>query len=120
MAFKDFNLSDLQEQFQIRNKVTDLFNDVNIQLVQPSNLLLQQLQEAQELPVKSEKARSELIITPILLELRRNNNKFFTIYSGDILTVDKTSGLTGECDFILAKETGSFSINVPILNHCGS
>ena len=115
MAYKDFTLSDLRNKFKIENRVTDLFNKAELELIEPSDLLMQQLNEAQELPIKSEKARSELIITPILLELRRINNKFFTIYSGDSLIVDKEKGLTGECDFILAKETGSFSINIPIL-----
>lgn len=115
MAYKDFTLLDLREKFKIENRIIDLFDDSNLKNIAPSELLLQQLQEAQELPIKSEKARSELIITPILLELRRINNKFFTIYSGDSFIVDRDIGLTGECDFIIAKETGSFSINFPIL-----
>lgn len=115
MAYKDFSLSDLREKFQVENKVVNLFDDAKVSLIQPSELLLQQLEEAQTLPIKSEKARSELIITPILLELRRINKQFFTIYSGDSLIVDREKGLTGECDFIIAKETGSFTINMPIL-----
>ncbi len=116
MAYKDFTLSDLKQKFQISNKLVDLFDDEQIILIEPSSALSLQLSEAEDLPIKSEKARSELIITPILLELRRLNNKFFTIYSGESLIVDKNVGLTGECDFILAKDTGSFSINLPILS----
>jgi len=115
MAYREFTLSDLQERFGIENRLVDLFDDTNIISVSPSELLVQQLEEAQELPIKSEKARSELIITPILLELRRISNKFFTIYSGDILVADKEKGLTGECDFIIARATGSFTVNMPIL-----
>ena len=115
MAYKEFTLLDLQQKFKIQNKVTHLFKSDEIKPISPSEILVRQLEEAAELPIKSEKARSELIITPILLELRRRNNKFFTIYSGDYLVADKTKNLTGECDFILAKETGSFSINVPII-----
>ncbi|MEM1214231.1 MAG: hypothetical protein AAGJ82_01000 [Bacteroidota bacterium] len=115
MAYRDFSLEDLRAKFQIQNRLVDLFDDSALEEVAPSEQLLTQLAEAQELPIKSEKARSELIIAPILLELRRINQKFFTIYSGDTLVADKAKGLTGECDFILAKETGSFSINVPLL-----
>jgi len=115
MAYTDFTLSDLRTKFDIENKLVDLFENENGSSLEPSEVLIQQLKEANELPIKSEKARSELIITPILLELRRRNDKFFTIYSGDSLIVDKEKGLTGECDFILAKETGSFSINMPII-----
>ena len=69
MAYKDFTLFDLQEKFKIENRVVDLFDDAKLKSIKPSSLLVQQLEEAQELPIKSEKARSELIITPILLEL---------------------------------------------------
>ena len=96
-------------------KVIDLFKGKEILSIQPSNTLKLQLEEAKEMPIKSKKARSELIITPILMELRRVNNKFFTIYSGDSLIADKEKGLTGECDFILTKDTSSFSINLPII-----
>ncbi len=116
MAYTDFTLSILQKKFKINNKFFPLFEKKDIQPIEVSAILQQQLNEAKELPIKSEKARSELIVMPILMELRRINNKFFTIYSGDTLIVDKAQGLTGECDFILAKETGSFSINVPIIS----
>jgi hypothetical protein len=52
---------------------------------------------------------------PILIELRRNNNKYFTIYSGENLSGDDSSGLRGECDFILAKDINSYSMNYPII-----
>lgn len=66
------------------------------------------------MPVKSEKAKSETIVFPILVELRNPNNKFFTIHSGDTLNADENQGLEGECDFILAKDSGTFNINLPI------
>jgi len=52
---------------------------------------------------------------PILIDLMKRNGQFFTIYSGDRLVADKVNGLSGECDFILAKQTGSFDINTPII-----
>jgi len=103
MAYKDFTLSDLQEQFQVENKVVKLFDEADIVPIQPSEVLRLQLEQAQKLRLKSEKARSEFIVTPILLELRRINKSFFTIHSGDSLVADAEKGLMGECDFILAK-----------------
>lgn len=115
MTYLDLTLTDLQTKFGITNKVKSLFDAQTIIPFHPSTFLLEQLKEAASLPIRSEKARSELILTPILLELRKRNDYFFTIYSGDQLNVDKASGLVGECDFILSKETHSFSINTPIL-----
>ena len=116
MAYRDFTLEDLELQFGINNRTSLLFAKGDIQAVPPSAALVSDLAEARELPVRSEKAKSELVVMPILLELRKLTNKFFTIYSGDTLSADKERGLVGECDFLLAKDTGSFSINVPLIS----
>ncbi len=112
MAYSDFTLKDLKKHFGINNKVENLFSD--IQPISLSETLKEDLHLAEILPVRSEKAKSELIIMPILLELMKKNQQFFTIYSGDTLTADKSKGLSGECDFILAKNTGTFDLNTPI------
>ena len=113
MAFSDFSLEDLELKFGIKNYTAKLFN--NIESLEPSQNLKEDLQLATELPVRSEKAKSEAIVFPILVEVRNRNDKFFTIYSGDILNADESRGLKGECDFILAKDVHSFSINYPII-----
>lgn len=113
MAYTDFTLEDLSLIFGVQNKVSTLFTSITP--VKASTNLLQFLEETKELPIKSEKAKSELVVMPVLLDLRQRNNKFFTIYSGETLAADKEKGLTGECDFILAKDTSSFSINIPII-----
>src|SRR5262249_59639756 len=50
----------------------------------------------------SEKARSEFLVTPILLACRDLVSGDLSIYSGQRLDVDAELGLTGECDYILA------------------
>jgi hypothetical protein len=113
MAYGDFSFEDIEQKFGIKNKVKRLFDD--FEPIMPSERLIEALEMAKELPVRSEKAKSETIVFPVLIELRKLNNKFFTIYSGDNLNVDEAQGLRGECDFILSKDIGSFSINFPIL-----
>jgi hypothetical protein len=113
MAYGDFSFEDIEQKFGIKNKIKRLFDD--FQPIMPSERLIEALEMANELPVRSEKAKSETIVFPVLIELRKLNNKFFTIYSGDNLNVDEAQGLRGECDFILSKDIGSFSINFPIL-----
>ncbi len=114
MAYTSFTLDDLEEQFGIRNRRERLFGEITPVLI-ISDWLAQTLKMAEGLSVKSEKARSELLVSPILLELRMQNDDFFTVYSGDMLNVDEDRGLNGECDFIIAKDTGSFTVNYPIL-----
>lgn len=113
MAYGDFTLDEIELKFGVRNKVERIFEE--FQSVMPSENLLEALQSAAELPVRSEKARSESIVYPILLEMRNRNHKFFTIHSGDNLDVDKEKGLVGQCDFILAKDIRTFNLNYPII-----
>jgi hypothetical protein len=111
--YGDFTLSDLESKFGIRNQRRRLFDA--IAPVEPGEKLRVELLEIEEMPIRSEKAKSEWIVVPILKELRQRNDKFFTIYSGENLNSDEARGLKGECDFILARDTGSFDISFPIL-----
>jgi len=104
-------LSELEEKFGISNQVKRLFRV--LPFVSPSDWLPNSMQIAQELPLRSQKAKSELIVMPILIELRNKNEKYFTIYSGDSLNVDDR--LKGECDFILPNDTGGFEVNLPVI-----
>jgi hypothetical protein len=112
MAYRDFTLSDLEEKFSLTHERKKI--QFPNQLIEPSEKLVVELEESADMPIKSEKARSEWIVVPILKELRTRNNKFFTIFSGEILTGDKEKGLIGECDFILSKDTKSYDISYPI------
>ncbi len=112
MSYSNFTFSLINEKFGITNKVQNLFDKIEPFAV--SAALSEDLELARILPVRSEKAKSELIIMPILIDLMKRNEQFFTIYSGDTLNVDKEKGLSGECDFILAKNEGTFEINTPI------
>lgn len=65
--------------------------------------------------VGSEKARSELIISPILIETRRLLNQEISIFSGEDFTVDEASGLNGICDFLISKSPEILSIEAPVI-----
>lgn len=112
MAYSDFTLDQLELRFGLRNRTAALF--AHATALAPSPRLLDTLRMAAELPLRSEKAKSEGIVFPILVELRELNDKFFTIYSGENLPADEAQGLKGECDFMLAKDVQSFSVNYPI------
>ena len=114
MAYRDFNLNDIEDILGVSNQIKSLFSDLSP--LNPSQWLKQTLAMNAELPIRSEKAKSEMIIFPILAELRQRNHQFFTIYSGENLNVDEELGLKGECDFILAKDIASFSLNYPIIS----
>ena len=111
MAYSDYTFEKIREKFGIENRKADLFSEIVLQ--EPSNNLKEHLEDIASLNLRSEKARSEAIVFPLLLDVRKNNNDFFTIYSGENLNVDKD--LKGECDFMLAKDMNTYDINYPII-----
>ncbi|MFM8005054.1 MAG: hypothetical protein ACKO86_08930, partial [Dolichospermum sp.] len=62
-----------------------------------------------------EKARSEMIITPILLEVRRKANYQISLFSGTDFNVDIERGLNGYCDFVISRSKEQLTINAPVL-----
>ena len=113
MAYGDFTLDDLEQKFGVKNLQKRLFT--RFEPVEPGDILKKELEDVGRLPIRSEKAKSEWIVVPVLRELRNRNDQFFTIFSGEKLNADEEKGLKGECDFILARDTGTFNINYPII-----
>jgi hypothetical protein len=62
----------------------------------------------------SEKARSELIISPVLLEVRQILEQRISFFSGEDFTVDESVGLNGICDFLLSRSTELIDIEAPV------
>lgn len=116
MAYSNFTLSKVKTEF---NLVTDETQDLfaTVPLVQPSKLLTEILRE--QLPLASaintEKARSELIVMPVLIEVRRQLQNQIAIFSGTSFEVESSQGLEGRCDFILSRSPEQYYVAAPIL-----
>ncbi|MCJ8282719.1 MAG: hypothetical protein MJK14_23605 [Rivularia sp. ALOHA_DT_140] len=63
----------------------------------------------------TEKAESEFIIAPILLEVKNKFNNNVTFFSGQRFDVDISKRLIGTCDFIFSQTQQSLYIEKPIL-----
>jgi hypothetical protein len=113
MAYSEFTLERIEERFGIGNRIATLFDQ--IEPLHPSERLKADLEEAPDFLLRTEKAKSEWIVVPILRELKRRNRDFLAVYSGENLEGDSSVGLNGECDFILAKEVHSYSISYPVI-----
>jgi len=72
---------------------------------------------ANSLPVAvatgSEKARSEIIITPVLLEVRKILQQNVSLFSGEDFTVDYETGLDGICDYLISRSPEMLEIEAP-------
>jgi len=116
MAYSDFSLIQVKKVFGLTEKPINLFNDLGE--IEASHWLKETLEISLKLALSSssEKARSEFIIAPILLEIEKRNQENFSIFSGERLDVDEEKGLKGECDFILSKGPISSTIQAPIFS----
>lgn len=116
MAYSNFTLSKVKADFGI---VTDETQDIFAETtpIHPSDLLSLILKDQLPLAgaINTEKARSELVIMPILMEVRRILNNKISIFSGSSFEVDPTQGLDGRCDFILSRSLEQYYIASPVL-----
>ncbi|MDY6940392.1 MAG: hypothetical protein SWY16_22395 [Cyanobacteriota bacterium] len=86
-----------------------------IEPIDPSPVLTGFL--AQSLPIVaisgSEKARSEGIIYPVLLEVRRLLDRTVSLFSGEEFSVEEAVGLNGICDFLISRSAEVLEIEAP-------
>jgi hypothetical protein len=116
MAYSDFTLQMLKKDFGLQvDEQPDLFASVTP--VAGSDLLTTTLQETVQLAIaiNTEKARSEMIITPVLLEVRRRSKGQISLFSGAEFNVDHEKGLVGYCDYILCRSKEQLTINAPVI-----
>lgn len=63
----------------------------------------------------SEKAQSELIISPVLVKVRRLLDRKIGLFSGEDFTVDAEAKLSGRCDFLISRSTEQLEIEAPVV-----
>ena len=116
MAYSQFTLSKAKDQFQLQiDETQDLFSTVKG--IQISDLLATILERyvPLALAIHTEKARSEMIITPILVEFRQLAKPPISLFSGVTFNVDKEKGLAGPVDFIISSSPNQLFITAPVI-----
>jgi hypothetical protein len=115
VAYNNFSLQDTISQFDLY-LIESAFCE-SLPPVSPKpeflNIFEQYLPLAQK--AKSEKAKSELLVSPILVELLRLADNQIQLFSGEEFNVDRERGLNGFCDFLLSRSTISSIIQAPIV-----
>lgn len=116
MPYSDFSLEKVKRTFELTTSETvDLFGD--IPELECSALLTETLRYNVPLAVasNSEKARSEMIISPILIDLRRQLRERINLFSGIEFDVDSERGLNGICDFIISNSPEILFVSAPVI-----
>lgn len=116
MAYRDFNLKKVQDTFQIKLvEKSGIFADIALQPI--SAYLRETLQENVSLAtsINTEKARSELIIAPVLVEIRKLLDRKISLFSGIEFNVDKDRDLSGCCDFMISDSPEQLFLKAPVI-----
>lgn len=116
MAYNLFSLPHVKRAFDLTFvEQIDLFADVAPMTVGDllQAILVENIPLA--LAIHTEKARSELIIMPILVELRRLMGRQISLFSGIDFNVDAENGLTGFCDFVISQSPEQLVLSDPVL-----
>jgi hypothetical protein len=115
MAYNNFSLQGAIEQFQLNLLDAKFCAALPPATLHPDFMAIfdQYLPLAQR--AKSEKAKSELLISPILVEVRRLANNQVELFSGEEFNVDKEQGLNGFCDFLFSRSKAPYIIQAPVV-----
>jgi hypothetical protein len=115
MAFRDFTFPEVQQALGVSVSEADLFAGIApIPLRAEFEALIRDGADL-ALAINTEKARSEFIIAPVLLELRRSLGGSFGLFSGIEFNVDAARGLNGFCDFILTRLPRQIILTAPLV-----
>ncbi|HEY9876565.1 MAG TPA: hypothetical protein V6D12_24275 [Candidatus Obscuribacterales bacterium] len=114
MSYSQFSLSEVQELFNL-----SITEGVGIFAGLPSTPISDYLQETLNynislaLAINSEKARSELIIAPVLVELKKLTG--YGLFSGVEFNVDPSQGLAGYVDFLVSRDPEQLFVKAPVV-----
>jgi hypothetical protein len=117
MSYREYTLDKLSKTFglQIQGNL-DVFSTFR-QPIQLEDFFRKYLEYniALALAINTEKARSEMIIAPILIELKRLLADRISLFSGTEFNVDSDRGLNGFCDFLISLSDQQLYISSPRL-----
>jgi hypothetical protein len=116
MAYNNFTLSKVKKDFDLTTiESENLFKDVSS--IEPSAILIELLEEYLPLAraISTEKAKSELLVIPILVEIRKILSRKISLFSGSLFNVDISLGLTGYVDFLITLSTEMYAITSPVV-----
>jgi hypothetical protein len=114
MSYSEFTLRKAKRDFDLTTVEAGRFLP-QTEPIAPSLYLTESLIEGLPLATAtgSEKARSELIISPILVEVRKILQRQVSLFSGEDFTVEPELGLSGVCDFLISRSPEQILIEAP-------
>jgi hypothetical protein len=115
MAYNTFTLNSVKDQFKLKIKDSPFCETLPTAEPSPemASILAEWFPIAQA--ARTEKALSELLVSPILLEARKLTHQSVQLFSGEEFEVDRNRGLNGYCDFLFSRSESRLTIDAPVL-----
>ncbi len=116
MAYSDFTFTELKK-FHL-NLISNNAMFEEVQPLAAEDWLVRMLERSvlRAQSIGTEKARSEFIIAPILLETQvLVGSEKVSLFSGTEFNVDEEQGLKGRCDYLFCCSANSFQIETPVI-----
>ena len=116
MSYSNFTLESVVTKFELeKTESIGIFSE--IEPITPSDYLTTGL--AKKVPlaaaIGTEKARSELIVADVLVELCEKFDYRISFFSGIDFNVDSENDLTGVCDFLISLSPGQLFLEEPVI-----
>lgn len=116
MPYSQFTLTQVKSDFQLTTVEGVRFFPASIEPIAPSSKLQAILEDLPwAIAVDTEKARSEVIINPVLLEVRHLLERQISVFSGEEFNVDPQLGLNGVCDFLISRSPEQLAVEAPAI-----
>ena len=116
MAYSNFTLEAVQKAFQLEAiQAVGIFSET--EPIEPSVELTNALAKKVPLAVAigTEKAKSEMIVADLLVELREHFEHRISLFSGIDFNVDTENDLTGVCDFLVSLSPNQYYLEAPVI-----
>lgn len=115
MSYRDFKFPQVADDLGLTLDAAQLFADVPP--LTPPPHLVGSIARGERIAqaVMTEKARSEFVVAPILLELVGLLNDRCAVFPGVEFNVDSSAGLNGFCDFLLSRDPFQFAVRAPVV-----
>ena len=115
-SYSEWTLESVLPAFQLEAVDTvGLFSE--IEAVDPTAHLVTALARKAPLAatIGTEKAKSEMIVADVLVELLEHFDRSISLFSGIDFNVDSENGLTGVCDFLVSLSPRQSLLEAPVI-----
>ena len=115
MAYHEFTMATVRSKLGLTiHEGADLFGETPEAALPADLAAWLALNVRLAIDLSTEKARSELIVAPMLFRIRHLYPDRVSVFSGVRFNIDVSAGLMGRCDYLISRDPSMLSVRVPV------